>query len=73
MKYPWKDYSGRTSPLKLAVGEHKSGLLRPGGAVARPLVDQPGARLALRARPADRAFLVVDVQRVVKISVGQAR
>ena len=56
--------------LVIGVGEHEAGFVRRGGAVLRPLRDQRGAGLALRARPVDRALLLVDVERVVKIALG---
>ena len=54
----------------VGVGEHKAGFVGLGGAVLRPLLDQLGAGLALRARPVDRALVLVDAERVVKIALG---
>ena len=56
--------------IVIGVGEHEAGFVGRGGAVLRPLLDQRGAGLALRARPVDRALLLVDAERVVKIALG---
>ena len=53
----------------VGVGEHETGFVAVGRRVLRPLLDQLGAGLALGARPVDRALVVVDAERVVKVAL----
>ena len=54
----------------VGVGEHETGLVGARGAVLRPLVDQLRPRLALGARPMDRALCFIDAERVMEIPLG---
>ena len=56
--------------IVVGVGEHEPRFVALRGAVLGPLLDQRGPGLALRAGPVDRALLLVDAERVVKIALG---